>query len=413
MAKAIEKCINRTHGQEKCVRESHISDGAELLNTKLLLQPTEYTVEVGECEQLELLKLKVNAPTSAISITPAFHITQVENNFPMQNIKRKKTQQASSIVHFASESGTMLLQMQGKKDRLKHLIRDTLLKSFGRLIGLCEGRQRAKIIRVLNGVVKFKKDAIPSKRVLQERDANRLLAEVHLMERFCSESDKILLPGMVEAINHSVVKYWLRRYSLFSRFDEGIKIDEEGLFSVTPEEIAKHQAAHCGSSGIVIDAFTGVGGNAIQFACMNFNVIAIDIDPKRIEYARHNAEVYGVAHKIDFIVGDFFQLAPTLKGDVVFLSPPWGGPEYIKADKYDIETMIRPANGFSLFKLALTVAPSVAYFLPRTVDVEQLSRLSWLSSPPLPYEIERNYVRDELKAVTAYYGNIASRKIEY
>lgn len=72
---------------------------------------------------------------------------------------------------------------------------------------------------------------------------------------------------MVEEIHRDVVKYWLRRYSLFSRFDDGIKLDEEGLFSVTPEEIAKHQAAHCGS-GTVIDAFTGVGGNAIQFACM-------------------------------------------------------------------------------------------------------------------------------------------------
>ena len=51
-------------------------------------------------------------------------------------------------------------------------------------------------------------------------------------------------------------------------------------------------------------------------------VIAIDIDPSKIELARHNASVYGVADRIEFIVGDFFQLAPSLKADVVFLSPP-------------------------------------------------------------------------------------------
>jgi tRNA G37 N-methylase Trm5 len=45
----------------------------------------------------------------------------------------------------------------------------------------------------------------------------------------------------------------------------------------------------------------------------NHQVIAIDIDPTRVEYARHNAEIYGVADKIEFIVGDFFQLAPLLK----------------------------------------------------------------------------------------------------
>jgi hypothetical protein len=51
-------------------------------------------------------------------------------------------------------------------------------------------------------------------------------------------------------------------------------------------------------------------------------VIAIDIDPSKIELARHNASVYGVADRIEFIVGDFIQLAPSLKADVVFLSPP-------------------------------------------------------------------------------------------
>lgn len=61
-----------------------------------------------------------------------------------------------------------------------------------------------------------------------------------------------------------------------------------------------------------------------------FTVISIDIDPAKIELARHNAAVYGVENRIEFIVGDFFQLAPTLKADVVFLSPPWGGPNYSK-----------------------------------------------------------------------------------
>ena len=42
-------------------------------------------------------------------------------------------------------------------------------------------------------------------------------------------------------------------------------------------------------------------------------MFAIDIDPKKIEMARHNAAIYGVADRIEFIVGDFFQVAPTLK----------------------------------------------------------------------------------------------------
>ena len=44
-------------------------------------------------------------------------------------------------------------------------------------------------------------------------------------------------------------------------------MDEEGWFSVTPEVIAIRQAERSGG-GLVIDCFTGVGGNAIQFAAM-------------------------------------------------------------------------------------------------------------------------------------------------
>ena len=42
-------------------------------------------------------------------------------------------------------------------------------------------------------------------------------------------------------------KYWLQRYSLFQRFDEGILMDEEGWYSATPEVIAAHHAAKCRS----------------------------------------------------------------------------------------------------------------------------------------------------------------------
>ena len=43
------------------------------------------------------------------------------------------------------------------------------------------------------------------------------------------------------------------------------------------------------------------------------HVIAIDIDPRKIEYAQHNAAIYGVDDHIDFIVGDSILLAPKLK----------------------------------------------------------------------------------------------------
>ena len=37
-------------------------------------------------------------------------------------------------------------------------------------------------------------------------------------------------------------KYWKKRYFLFSKFDRGVKIDDESWYSVTPEPMAKHIA---------------------------------------------------------------------------------------------------------------------------------------------------------------------------
>ena len=58
-------------------------------------------------------------------------------------------------------------------------------------------------------------------------------------------------------------KYWHQRYRLFHQYDSGVEMDYEGWFSVTPECIAAHIAERC-RSGVVVDAFCGVGGNAIQ-----------------------------------------------------------------------------------------------------------------------------------------------------
>lgn len=88
-------------------------------------------------------------------------------------------------------------------------------------------------------------------------------------------------------------------------------------------------------------AFT-VHVNLCICSLFHFAVIAIDIDPEKLSLARNNAEVYGVADQIEFVCGDFMVLAADLKADVVFLSPPWGGPDYATAEIFDIQTMICP-----------------------------------------------------------------------
>ncbi|KAJ2063003.1 Trimethylguanosine synthase [Coemansia sp. S146] len=228
-------------------------------------------------------------------------------------------------------------------------------------------------------------------------------------------------------------KYWRQRYNFFWRFDEGIAIDEEGWYSVTPEAIAEDTAKRIAQLHnqqqqhnqqqlhsqrrpqkkkqqlvpdfgriCIVEAFCGVGGNAIKFAEWCEHVIAIDIDPGRLEMARHNAEIYGVADRIEFILGDFYQLAPMLKADVVFMSPPWGGPEYLGAEVFDLNKMPFHSAQEWLDR-ARMVSKNVVYFMPKNCDPVQLADLY----PGAPCEIELNYTNGFLKAVTAYYNDVA------
>lgn len=75
----------------------------------------------------------------------------------------------------------------------------------------------------------------------------------------------ILPPEIVN--DKSLLKYWYKRFSLFSLFDQGVKLDKESWFSVTPEKVAAHTAERL-KCDIVVDAFCGCGGNTIQFALM-------------------------------------------------------------------------------------------------------------------------------------------------
>lgn len=208
------------------------------------------------------------------------------------------------------------------------------------------------------------------------------------------------------AAEPDLAKYWAQRHRLFSRFDDGIKLDREGWFSVTPERIAEHIALrvqHCfPQTQLIVDAFCGVGGNAIQFALTGSRVLAVDIDPVRLDLARHNASVYGVDHRIDFVQGDFLDLAPRLHGDVVFLSPPWGGPDYLTAEVFNIQTMMVP-DGFQIFQKAKLICDNIVYFLPRNADMDQIASLA---GPGGRVEVEQNFLNNKLKTITAYFGDL-------
>ncbi|KAJ3417289.1 Trimethylguanosine synthase [Chytridiales sp. JEL 0842] len=247
-------------------------------------------------------------------------------------------------------------------------------------------------------------DSIKAKAVVKVNGSNTPSAYPTQPEQALIIPDHVIVTWDQKSIPKELHKYWRHRYSLFSLFDSGIKIDHEGWFSVTPELIAEHIAKRC-KGMTVIDAFCGVGGNAIQFAIHCKKVIAVDLDPARLACSKHNAEVYGVADKIEFVLGDFMKLAPSLKADVVFLSPPWGGPSYLNADVFDIKTMM-PIDGEDLFNVSKSITPNICYYVPRNVDPDQMIALAGNGNL---CELQETYLNDRPKVLVAYYGDLVDR----
>lgn len=143
----------------------------------------------------------------------------------------------------------------------------------------------------------------------------------------------------------SIDKYWKQRRRLFSKFDDGIELDEEGWFSVTPEIIADHVAQRLANMAaragivadqpmIVLDAFCGCGGNAIAFAKhSNVTVLATDVDRTKLRKAAHNAAIYRIPpHKIIFVECNvLFLLEYCYRDGEYILDQPIATPEHIDA----------------------------------------------------------------------------------
>lgn len=204
-------------------------------------------------------------------------------------------------------------------------------------------------------------------------------------------------------------KYYAQRHRLFHRFSEGVALDDESWYSVTPEKIAAHHARRLaavvpsGTEALIVDAFCGCGGNTIQFAHHDAHVLAVDWTASRLVLATHNARLYGVSDRVDFMAGDVNDLLPTLQSrgvDAVFMSPPWGGPAYIDTVAYDVRPFVK------LVELAQLVTPNVAILLPRNVRQEDVETEFGAC------ELERNYLGGTLKTTTLYFGGLVGLNLK-
>lgn len=204
---------------------------------------------------------------------------------------------------------------------------------------------------------------------------------------------------------------------------------------------------------------------------MHTAVIAVELDPTRNAMACHNAEVYGVRSRIEFVQADIIRWAidrlasaarsadylgaatthhndHPLLFDAVFMSPPWGGPVYLREQVFDLNSISFSTevqgsldavhNGaaahtsrdlwFGSFWHAVQLGSRLAngnmvLFLPRNTNMAQLVTLNQVindqrhhqnrhCSPRQPtesnLEVEVNMINFKKKAISIYSGSLCS-----
>ncbi|KAF1946665.1 trimethylguanosine synthase [Clathrospora elynae] len=215
----------------------------------------------------------------------------------------------------------------------------------------------------------------------------------------------------VDQFPEHLKKYWFQRFKIWEKYDEGIWMTSDSWFGVTPEPIANKIAAHISESApksatVIIDAFAGVGGNAIALARSGRweRVFAIEKDAKTMKCAKHNAEIYGVESKIFWLTGDCFDVIARFAGQknvVVFASPPWGGTEYGADDVFDLSKM-EPYNLDKLYTNFTKISKELVLYLPRTSDLNQIARYTQDGEK---LEVAHYAMMGASKALCVYFGD--------
>lgn len=86
---------------------------------------------------------------------------------------------------------------------------------------------------------------------------------------------------------------------------------------------------------VVTDGTACVGGNVLSFCDFFTRVIAVECDATRVAMLRHNLAVLRKTNA-ECVHASYLDVMLELEQDVVFLDPPWGGPEYKERANVDL-----------------------------------------------------------------------------
>ena len=169
----------------------------------------------------------------------------------------------------------------------------------------------------------------------------------------------------------------------------------DGLEQATPSQVAQHRAQRFQGCEHIADLGCGLGGDTLHLAQVAESVLGVDLNPQRLQFARHNATVYNLNHKITWVQADALQLP--LRPKAIFADPARrtdDGRRTFNPAAYRPPLQVLIA-AYKQANLAIKVGPGLDFAAVQATTVQ---------AP----EIELVSLAGEVKEATLWFGDLAS-----
>lgn len=151
-----------------------------------------------------------------------------------------------------------------------------------------------------------------------------------------------------------------------------LKMTQEAIYSTTNTkcmhrivDVIEETLGRSAADMVITDATSNVGGSVLGFAIRCSHVNAVEIDCKTYELLVNNINAYGFSNVCTYNT-NYLTIARRLRQDVIFIDPPWGGPEYKKRSR--VSLFLGGEKLSDIVKMTAKNAELILLKVPRNFD---------------------------------------------
>ena len=156
-----------------------------------------------------------------------------------------------------------------------------------------------------------------------------------------------------------------------------LKLDEEAFYSVTDQytadKISKEIKKLCPDIKCITDGTACIGGNTYSFSKYFEKIYAIEMDKMKCDYLKYYLDLLETRN-VTILNGNCNLIIPELKQDLIFLDPPWGGPNY--KEKKTIDLYLSDVELSTICNHFKDFTKYIALKVPLNFDLEKFNELT-------------------------------------